>query len=164
MDANDIDRDHVAHTFHKIDPRAPLDQTAARVDLEARIADAAAKLAAAETDPHGMDAHEPGAKLDFGKPRPGLVLGDFAHALERVVEVGTYGANKYTDHGWLSVPNAISRYLDAAGRHRLKRERGEEIDDESGLPHLAHEAWNVLAVLELLHRAETPQHPTAGEE
>jgi len=102
-----------------------------------------------EQDPHGKDPHEPGAKLDAGKPRPWLVLGGFRNALMEVVKVGTMGAAKYSDHGWLQVPDAQSRYLDAALRHILDT---EEFDKESGLPHLAHAAWNVLAVLELRMR------------
>lgn len=35
--------------------------------------------------------HEPGAKLDQGKPRIGLVLNDFAHALVEISKVGTMG-------------------------------------------------------------------------
>ena len=41
----------------------------------------------------------------------------------------------------------------AAGRHRLKRVR-ETHDPDSGILHLAHEAWNVLAELELALRKE----------
>lgn len=105
-----------------------------------------------ETDPNGTNPHSPGAKLDSGKPRPGLVLGDFANALAAVTAIGTFGANKYTDHGWLSVPNGIERYEDAQMRHYLKRKRGEQYDPDSNLLHLAHEAWNALAVLELTLR------------
>lgn len=105
-----------------------------------------------ECDPHGTDAHTPGAKLDAGKPRVGLVLGAFASALMEVAKVGTMGAAKYTDDGWLSVPNGVSRYDDAGLRHTLKRLAGEELDPDSGLLHAAHEAWNALAVLELMLR------------
>lgn len=105
-----------------------------------------------ETDPHGTDPHTPGAKLDAGKILADLVIGDFAHALEEVTKVGTHGAQKYTEHGWISVPEGIKRYSNAAKRHYLKRKQGETHDPDSGLPHLAHEAWNVLAVLELMLR------------
>ncbi len=105
-----------------------------------------------EKDPSGKNPHSPGAKLDAGKLRVNLVLGDFAHALEAVVEVGTFGANKYSPSGWLSVEDAEERYADAAGRHWLKMAQGEEIDPDSGLPHLAHYAWNILAGLELTMR------------
>jgi hypothetical protein len=103
-------------------------------------------------DPLGIDQHEPGAKLDEGKPRMGLVIGGFATALEEVAIVGTYGAHKYTDKGWETVPKGKERYLDAMYRHLLAYQRGFGVDDESTLSHLSHAAWNLLAVLELESR------------
>jgi hypothetical protein len=94
----------------------------------------------------GVDPHVPGAKLDQEKPRASLVLKDFSLALIEVCKVGTMGAAKYSDHGWLSVENGIERYESALLRHLLDR---REVDDESGLLHAAHAAWNALAVLEL---------------
>ena len=102
-----------------------------------------------EADPSGISPHTPGAKLDAGKNRLGLVLQGFANALEEVGRVGTFGANKYTDNGWMSVPNGHARYTDAAYRHLLKEAQGELLDLESGLQHAAHAAWNALARLEL---------------
>ena len=58
------------------------------------------------------------------------------------------GAEKYDDDNWLLVDDAIKRYRDAKGRHMLLGAI-EPHDNESGLTHLAHEAWNALAVLEL---------------
>jgi hypothetical protein len=96
-----------------------------------------------------MDAHTPGAKLDAGKNRLGLVLGSFAKALWAVGEVGTYGANKYTEDGWKQVPDGETRYTDALYRHLLAEAGGEVLDTESGLPHLYHACWNILAILEI---------------
>jgi len=107
-----------------------------------------------ECDPNGVYQHAPGAKLDAGKLRAGLVLGDFSRALRAVCAVGTFGAGKYTDHGWLSVANGISRYADARARHWLDRMGGEDRAPDSGLLHLAHEAWNLLAELELTLREQ----------
>ena len=90
-----------------------------------------------------------GVKYDEGKPRLDLVLGEFDKALWAVGKVGTYGANKYTDNGWQEVENGIERYSNAMLRHYLLSKR-EYIDPESGLPHIAHCAWNCLAVLQLL--------------
>jgi len=106
-----------------------------------------------ERDPHGLAPGVPGAKLDAGKPRAGLVLGDFSRALAAVVEVGTHGAAKYSDRGWLAVPDGEGRYTDALYRHLLADAMGDALDGDSCLPHLAHAAWNVLAVLELRLRA-----------
>ena len=93
--------------------------------------------------------HVPGAKDDMDKPRLDLVLGDFKKALWGVGLVGTFGAKKYSDRGWKRVDNAVERYLSAMLRHYLNYKNGEELDDESGLPHLTHMAWNALAVCEL---------------
>lgn len=92
---------------------------------------------------------EKGVKLDGGKPRLDLVLGDFADALWSVGDVGTYGANKYTDKGWQEVDNGIERYSNAMLRHYLNYRKGIIYDAESGLLHLAHMAWNALAILQL---------------
>lgn len=100
-----------------------------------------------ETDPTGKIAGEKGAKLDCGKNRLSLVLGSFAPALWEVGKVGTFGAEKYTDDGWQSVPNRLQRYEDAMLRHWAKIHMGEEKDQDSGLLHAAHLAWNALAIL-----------------
>ena len=94
---------------------------------------------------------EPGRKDDQGKARVGLMLCDFSLALMAVAEVTTYGAEKYSDSGWLHVEKGISRYDDAKGRHMLLGYR-ETCDVESGESHLAMEAWNALAKLELMLR------------
>lgn len=93
--------------------------------------------------------HQIGVKDDSNKPRLDLVLGDFANALWEVGEVGTFGANKYTDRGWHEVENGIERYSNALLRHYFKYKSGEYVDLESGLSHLAHMAWNALAILQL---------------
>lgn len=100
-----------------------------------------------EQDPTGRGQHEPGAKLDAGKQRPGLVLGGFAKALGEVTKVGTYGAQKYTPYGWQSVPDAMARYEDAMLRHWLAHKSGELNDPDTGINHLAHMAWNALALV-----------------
>lgn len=103
-----------------------------------------------EKDPSGKNAHDGGAKLDFGKTRLDLVLGAFANALMAVGEVGTFGAAKYSDNGWMEVENGFERYTDALLRHYFKERTGEELDEDSGLLHAAHLAWNALARLELI--------------
>jgi len=78
-----------------------------------------------------------------------LVLGGFSKALYAVGQVGTFGANKYTDNGWQSVQNGPARYQDALLRHLFTHLGGQPLDDETKLTHLAHAAWNALAILEL---------------
>jgi hypothetical protein len=109
-----------------------------------------------DRDPNGLGAHIPGAKLDCGKNRLGLVLGGFARALQDVGRVGTYGASKYTPDGWKCVKNGRDRYWDAFWRHLFAYAGGETIDPESGLHHLSHAAWNLLAYIELGVRPNNP--------
>lgn len=103
-------------------------------------------------DPYSKQAHEPGAKLDAGKPRMGLVMDGFARSLTEVGKVGTYGAEKYSDHGFLHVQDGVARYTDAMHRHFLAESAEGPFDAESDLLHAAHGAWNALARLELMLR------------
>ena len=122
-------------------------QARARLDAVTAVP----SLLTGESDPLGKHQHETGAKLDAGKPRLGLVLGAFANALAEVGKVGTYGAQKYTDNGWLDVPKGKARYTDALLRHILA-ETNESHDPDTHLHHAAHAAWNALARLELILR------------
>ena len=89
-------------------------------------------------------------KYDQGKPMVGLMKKDFSKALEAVAVVTTYGVEKYKAPGsWRKVTDAMSRYEDALGRHDLLAFE-EPYDEESHLLHVAHRAWNALAVLEMV--------------
>lgn len=93
-----------------------------------------------------------GKKYDEDKPITGTILQDFGNALNAVALVGTFGAQKYSKSNWLKVDNGIERYTDAMARHFII-ETNEEYDEESGLLHAAHTAWNALARLELILRS-----------
>lgn len=129
-------------------PYTPSDQDTAASDWVVYVEETPV-VGKGDRDPNGVDQHAPGAKLDAGKPRMFLVVGGFADALVHVAKVGTYGANKYTDNGWREVPDGVSRYTDAMLRHLLAETHGD-FDDESGLMHAAHAAWNALARLQLM--------------
>lgn len=106
-----------------------------------------------EVDPNGLSLNTPGAKADKGKLRPTLIFRDMARALTEVIRIATDGADKYSAGGWLKVENGEDRYEDADLRHALKRWIGQATDADSHSLHLAHEAWNALATLELHLRA-----------
>lgn len=78
------------------------------------------------------------------KPRWELLPLD---AIEEIVKVYTMGAEKYADDAWKTIPDAHRRYLAALFRHVAAYERGERLDKESSLSHLAHAAWNAIAIL-----------------
>lgn len=85
-----------------------------------------------------------GVKFNSGKPRVGLIV---SKAWLEVAKVGTFGAEKYGDHNFRKGMK-WSWLIDAAFRHLIAYMTGERIDPESGLSHLAHIAWNILALLE----------------
>lgn len=107
-----------------------------------------------EFDPNGKAANESGAKMDAGKVRPSLIIEGMARAIWAVSEIASKGAIKYTPGGWVTVPNGQDRYADAGYRHTLKRAKGETHDADSEQLHLAHEAWNALAKLDLFLREQ----------
>lgn len=129
--------------------------------MKQTMADIAARSASDESDPNGLSPHTPGAKLDEGKNRLGLVLMDFASALMEVGKVGTYGAKKYTDHGWVTVLSAEQRYTDALFRHLLAEGTGELQDPDTHLLHAAHVAWNALARLRFIIERQQGVAPNA---
>ena len=106
-----------------------------------------------ETDPTGRAPHEPGAKLDAGKP-PVMrgVVQYFPRALVAIAGVSDVGMKKYTWKGWESVPDGVNRYSDAMGRHLILESTEGEYDKDTGLLHSAQVAWNALARLELILR------------
>ena len=92
-----------------------------------------------------------GMKFSKGKNQLGLVLGGFSEAIWELGIVGTKGALKYAADSWKTVPDAINKYNDALDRHILMWRLGEDYDPEFGTHHLAHAAWNCLAILSLLY-------------
>lgn len=92
-------------------------------------------------------------KDDANRMRPLLVLRDMNRALEVVCQVAEYGAKKYSPSGWLNTLEGQTRYADAMMRHVMAHLRGERVDPESGKLHMAHAAWDALAVLELMLRS-----------
>jgi hypothetical protein len=100
-----------------------------------------------------------------GKIRVELVDDGFPLALREVAKVMTWAqtAKGYKDHDWQNLPNAEVALAAAASRHRTDHIKqrvvdGELIehcvDPESALLHKAHEAFGVLAQLELMLRGE----------
>jgi len=59
--------------------------------------------------------------------------------IEYVVKVLTRGAKKYADWNWQKVVKANpERYEAALLRHYIAHKKGEKLDPETKLPHLAH--------------------------
>lgn len=83
-------------------------------------------------------------KYDSEKPRLDLLP---VVALRGAGRVLAYGAKKYDPDNWRKVDDR-RRYLGAALRHLFAWAGGEDLDPESGLPHLDHAVCSVLFLAE----------------
>ena len=86
-----------------------------------------------------------GRKYDGGKAKLHLL------PPKSILEVGkvlTYGSEKYDAENWRKVDDLQNRYTSAALRHIFAHIEGEDVDEETGLSHLAHAMCCLLFKLE----------------
>lgn len=111
-------------TCHKLPVRQFQDQEDFCAIFKPRIADS---------------GNRTGIKHDTGKPPITLLDRDF---LEGTAQVMRFGAEKYGRHNWCK-GISHTRLADAAMRHLIAWASGEDIDPESGLPHIDHAAASI---------------------
>ena len=85
-----------------------------------------------------------GVKYDNGKLQWTLLP---FRAIKEVLEVLAFGAKKYAADNWKIVPEARTRYVDAAFRHLTDWHLKERLDGETGKSHLAHAICCLLFLL-----------------
>lgn len=137
------DRSYVVRSKHNLTDNLAV---VALCGVDGRFSTTRFKL---EQDAPAVGGGAGGMKYDGGKPRMALLFDGCPHALEAVAQVLTFGAQKYAAHSWQTVPEGEERYKSALLRHLTAVGKGEEIDSESNLHHLAHAACNALFILEL---------------
>lgn len=79
-------------------------------------------------------------RFNSGKNQLGLITPQFREQLGLVL---TMGVAKYDRDNWRN-GLSIRSIMDSTHRHLLSFESGIDVDDESGLPHLAHVAANIM--------------------
>lgn len=114
---------------------------------------------AAERAAYAASNSKEAMRFNTGKARWDLLPGD---ALSELVAVYTMGAEKYAARNWekgLKWTNCFASMM----RHSWKWMMGEDLDEESGLHHMAHVAWNALAIVAFFKRRRTDldDRPTA---
>jgi hypothetical protein len=88
---------------------------------------------------------KPAYRLNAGKTRFDLLE---PFAIEQLAKVFTAGAAKYADHNWLKGDGLKwSAYLSSLHRHLNAFEQGVDYDEETKLLHMAHVAWNAMALV-----------------
>lgn len=86
---------------------------------------------------------EEGLRFNEGKVRHDLLE---PFAINELAKVFTKGAEKYSENNWL---NGMSwtKVLASLKRHLNEFEQGKDFDDETELLHMAHVAWNAMALV-----------------
>lgn len=112
------------------------------------------------TKPTVRSVMDEAIKYDHGKPAFDLIP---SKALEEVAKVYGYGANKYSRRNWEKGMNWC-RIFGAIMRHAWAWMRGETLDPETGLHHMAHAAFGCLALIEYHHTGAGKDDRNEAEE
>ena len=72
-------------------------------------------------------------------------------SLLELASVAGMGSSKYARYNFCKGVD-WSLFFDAMMRHSLAFWGGEDVDPESGLPHMAHAAWHACALLTMMRR------------
>lgn len=82
-----------------------------------------------------MSEEKVGVKYDAGKLDWALLP---VEPIEETIKVLMFGAQKYARDNWKKVDNHEVRYYNAAMRHITAWQKGEKVDSETGISHIAH--------------------------
>jgi hypothetical protein len=98
-----------------------------------------------EYSEYAQTVHEPttGLHLDEGKSQVDGIDPQFMLAVGEILE---YGAKKYAKYNWTRGIH-YTRIYGSLVRHMLRWYAGEDIDPESGKPHLWHAACNLMFLI-----------------
>lgn len=89
-------------------------------------------------------------RYNTGKPLLSM-LDEMPHALDGATKVLEFGAQKYARKNYQKgLP--LTQIYDSMRRHQLAWLNGEDLDPESGLPHVDHIVVNALFLAELTRR------------
>lgn len=90
---------------------------------------------------------EKGLRYNGSKVRLSLVPPEFIFAVAEVLE---FGATKYDANNWRKFDSdQVRGCIDSIMRHLESYRMGQWLDEESGLPHLAHAATNLAFMITL---------------
>jgi hypothetical protein len=100
-------------------------------------------------------------RADRGKPRLDLVPPE---AIIGLADVLTFGADKYAPRNW-ELGGAWGRSYASAMRHLMAFWSGEDIDPETGLPHIDHALTNIvfLSTYQKRNIGTDDRHKVAGK-
>lgn len=100
--------------------------------------------------PYNQDVNDPtqAARFDEGKDRMELVP---VSAIKALAKVFGKGSEKYSDFNWCKGFPWLQPYASCM-RHLTAWWEGEDLDQESGLSHIAHAMANLAMLLEYMEK------------
>jgi hypothetical protein len=125
-------------TFHAVVDNADRVNISRSIDLSRSVT-----ITADTTEEVRIVDRETGGEKGMKPVRNSLIP---VKALNVIARVYHYGASKYAAHNWRKGYDWSLSY-DACRRHLDAFWDGEDLDPESGLPHLAHAGFHVLTML-----------------
>jgi hypothetical protein len=116
------------------------------VNITVTVQDSPPVLSKVTVDPTPDPKTEATAvKYDSGKTDWSLMPFEAVEEINKVLE---FGARKYAAHNWTQGDGfRYTRVLSSLFRHLFAWSRGEDLDPESGLSHLAHAGCNVIFLI-----------------
>ena len=103
------------------------------------------------TGSDNRDSESVGKHYDTGKPPLALLS---TVALEDTAKVLAFGVEKYTAHNWRKGIGWTS-IMSSALRHLFAFNNGEDLDEESGISHLAHAMCDIMFLLEYTYTEDS---------
>lgn len=99
----------------------------------------------ATVNPKALQESNAAVKHDSGKTDWSLMPWEAVEEINKVLE---FGARKYAAHNWTQGDGfRYTRVLNSLFRHLFAWSKGEDLDPESGLSHLAHAGCNIIFLL-----------------
>jgi hypothetical protein len=125
-------------------PKSFPENAALREQEEQRVAEWAAD------QPSGV------RKDDHGKPRMDLLMADFQLLMG---SLAAFGVSKYEENGWQGLNS--QRMYGALERHSKQWQLGEDVDEDSQIPHMVAVAFNAMCCWWLAeHRPAQDDRPS----
>lgn len=110
-----------------------------------------------------LEATDSNPKSKYGIKKPSMHLVP-STALLYLAKVMALGAAKYNAYNWRDDPVSATIYVSAAMRHIFQWLDGEDLDPESGAPHLAHAMACFAIVLDAkVNGTLIDDRPTTGK-
>jgi hypothetical protein len=116
--------------------------------LQYEIKSQGSKILGEQKMPSEQETLAGGIKHDESKRRMDLVPTSLISSVARILE---FGARKYGDNNWREGLK-WSRVYAALQRHLADFWDGNDLDSESGLPHLYHAACNIAFLIEFYEK------------